>query len=144
MGNIILLPNEELADISLHLWDDIKQRTLKETFSQFQAIDFEEFFILVYETWRQLRQADYLQHVILDVVACFYDYFAEYNLQELLQSVGLDEKDLHQEALRFLPHTLQALEQQGLLDGIVKALISPFYLSETTQQFIQQYIENNI
>ena len=144
LGNIILLPNEELADISLHLWDDIKQRTLKEIFSQFQAIDFEEFFILVYETWRQLRQADYLQHVILDVVACFYDYFSEYNLQELLQSVGLDEKDLHQEALRFLPHTLQALEQQGLLDGIVKELISPFYLSETTQQFIQQYIENNV
>ena len=49
----------------------------KETFSQFQAIDFEEFFILVYETWRQLRQGEYLQQVILDVVAVFYDYFAE-------------------------------------------------------------------
>ncbi|WP_249409193.1 hypothetical protein [Acinetobacter sp. SFB] len=144
LGNIILLPNEELADISLHLWDDIKQRTLKETFSQFQAIDFEEFFILVYETWRQLRQGEHLQQMILDVVTVFYDYFADYNLQELLQSVGLDEDDLHQEALRFLPHTIQALEQQGLLDGILEQLISPFYLSETTQQFIEQYIQDKL
>ena len=138
------MPNEELADISLHLWDDIKQRTLEETFSQFQAIDFEEFFILVYETWRQLRQGEYLQQLILDVVAVFYDYFADYSLQELLQSVGLDEDDLHQEALRFLPHTIQALEQQGLLDGILKQLISPFYLSDTTHQFIEQYIQDNL
>lgn len=144
VGNIILLPNEELADISLHLWDDVKQRTLKETFSQFQAIDFEEFFILVYETWRQLRQGEYLQQVILDVVAVFYDYFADYNLQELLQSVGLNEADLHQEALRFLPHAIQALEQQGLLDEILQQLISPFYLSETTHQFIEQYIQDKL
>ncbi|MGE8560513.1 MAG: hypothetical protein ACN6NJ_06140 [Acinetobacter sp.] len=144
LGQIILLPNEELADISLHLWEDVKQRTLQETFSQFQAIDFEEFFILVYETWRQLRQGEYLQRVILDVVAVFYDYFAEYNLQELLQSVGLDEADLHQEALRFLPHTLQALEQQGLLEGILEQLISPFYSSESTHQFIEQYIQDKL
>ncbi|WP_228259930.1 hypothetical protein [Acinetobacter sp. ANC 4779] len=144
LGNIILLPNEELADISLHLWDDIKQRTLKETFSQFQAIDFEEFFILVYETWRQLRQGEHLQQMILDVVTVFYNYFADYNLQELLQSVGLDEDDLHQEALRFLPHTIQTLEQQGLLHGILEQLISPFFLSETTQQFIEQYIQDKL
>lgn len=143
LGHIIALPNEELTDISLYLWDDIKQKTLKETFSQFQAIDFEEFFILVYETWRQLRQGEYLQHIILDVVASFYHHFAEYNLQELLLSVGLDEQDLHQEALRFLPHNIAALEQQGLLDGIIKELISPFFLSDSTHQFIQQFIEKN-
>ena len=141
LANLFLLPNEELADISLHLWEDIKQRTLRETFSQFQPIDFEEFFILVYETWRQLRQTEYLQQVVLDVVAGFYDYFANYSLQELLQSVGLDEEDLHQEAHRFMPYSLQALEQQGLLDGIIQALISPFYASETTHQFIEQYLQ---
>ena len=144
LANLFLLPNEELADISLHLWEDIKQRTLQEAFSQFQAIDFEEFFILVYETWRQLRQGEYLQQVVLDVVAGFYDYFADYDLQELLQSVGLNEEDLYQEARRFLPYTLQALEQQGLLDGIIQELISPFYSSESTHQFIEQFIQEKL
>lgn len=143
LGHILMLPSEELTDISLHLWDDIKQKTLQEIFSQFEAIDFEEFFILVYESWRQIRQGAYLQHIILDVVAGFYDHFAEYNLQELILAVGLKEQDLHQEALRFLPYTLQALQQHGLLDGIIKELISPFFLNEKTHQFIQQYIEKH-
>ncbi len=140
IGHIILLPNEELAEISLHLWSDIKQRTLKETFSQLQSIDFEEFFILVYETWKELRQTKYMQQIILNVVEAFYSYFGEYTLQELLHSVGLNENDLYIEAMRFAPYSLNALEQHGLLDDIIQSLIAPFYLNEQTHQFIENYL----
>ncbi|OTG81764.1 hypothetical protein [Acinetobacter sp. ANC 4648] len=140
IGQIILLPNAELADISLHLWSDIKQRTLKETFSQFQSIDFEEFFILVYETWKELRQTEYMQQLILSVVEGFYEYFGEYTLQELLHSVGLNEDDLVSEALRFMPYSLAVLNEQGLLDDIIKSLIAPFYMNKQTHQFIENYL----
>lgn len=140
LGHIILLPNEELADISLHLWSDIKQRTLKETFSQFQAIDFEEFFILVYETWKELRQTDYMQQLILSVVAGFYEYFGTYTLQELLHSVGLNEDDLVTEALRFMPYSLNVLNEHALLDDLIQSLIAPFYISTQTHQFIENYL----
>jgi len=140
ISNIILLPNENLANIATHLWTDIKQRSLKETFSQFQSIDFEEFFILVYESWRQVRQTDYMQQVILNVVEAYYEYFGDYSLQELLLSVGINEKDLFIEAQRFAPHGLKALDQHGLLDGLIKSLIEPFYLDENTQRFIANYL----
>ncbi|OTG66716.1 hypothetical protein [Acinetobacter silvestris] len=140
IGNIILLPNEELAEISLHLWSDIKHRTLKETFSQFQSIDFEEFFILVYETWKELRQTEYMQQLILSVVDGFYEYFGEYTLQELLHSVGLNEDDLLIEALRFMPYSLAALNEHGLLNDMIKSLIAPFYMNEQTHQFIENYL----
>ena len=139
---MILLPNLELTEIILQLWHDIKHKTLQEIFSQFQAIDFEEFFVLIYETWRQLRQGEYLQQLILDVAAEFYAYFADYPLQELLQSVGLTEQDLQQEAQRFLPYTLQSLEKRGVLDDILKRLIAPFYYSDSTHQFIAQYMQD--
>ncbi|WP_010112419.1 hypothetical protein [Acinetobacter sp. P8-3-8] len=140
ISNIILLPNENLANIATHLWTDIKQRSLKETFSQFQSIDFEEFFILVYESWKQVRQTDYMQQVILNVVEAYYEYFGDCSLQELLLSVGIDEKDLFIEAQRFAPHSLTALEQHGLLDDLIKSLIEPFYLDENTQRFIANYL----
>lgn len=142
LSKIILLPNEDLANIATHLWTDIKQRSLKETFSQFQPIDFEEFFILVYESWKQLRQTDYMQQVILNVVEAYYEYFGEYTLQELLLSVGINENDLFIEAQRFAPHSLAALEQHGLLDDLIKPLIAPFYLDEHTQRFIENFLKN--
>lgn len=144
LSNIILLPNEDLANIATYLWSDIKQRSLKETFSQFQPIDFEEFFILVYETWKQLRQTEDMQQIILNVVDAFYEYFGEYSLQELLLSVGLTEKDLYAEALRFAPYSLNALDQQGLLDDIIKSLIAPFYLHVETQQFIENFLAQKV
>jgi len=140
LSNIILLPNEDLADIATHVWNEVKQRSLKEAFSQVQSIDFEEFFILVYETWKELRQTEYMQQVILNVVEAFYEYFGEYSLQELLHSVGLDQNDLFIEADRFVPHTLGALDQHGLLDEIIQSLIAPFYIDTQTQRFIENYL----
>lgn len=140
LSNIILLPNEDLADIATHIWSEVKQRSLKETFSQLQSIDFEEFFILVYETWKELRETEYMQNVILNVVEAFYKYFGEYSLQELLHSVGLDKNDLYIEADRFIPYTLGALEQHGVLDSIIQSLTAPFYLDSQTHRFIENFL----
>jgi len=141
LSNIILLPNEDLADIVLHLWTDIKHRSLKETFSQMQSLDFEEFFVLVYETWRELRQTEYMQNIILNVVEAFYEYFGEYSLQELLHSVGINQNDLLIEAQRFAPYCLSALDQHDLLDDIIQSLLSPFYVNENTLKLINGYLK---
>ena len=143
LQQIVLLPKEDLAEIALHLWADFKQRPLQEMMSQFQALDFEEFFILVYESWKELRESNYMQGIILKIVEAFYEYFGEHSLQELLHSVGLDERDLNAEALRFIPHCTQALDQHGLLDDIIRSLIEPFYIDAKTQQFIEEYFVKN-
>ncbi|MDM1763408.1 MULTISPECIES: hypothetical protein [unclassified Acinetobacter] len=142
--HIIQLPNEDLANLAYLIWSDLKQRPLKETFSQFQSIDFEEFFILVYETWKGLRQTDFMQHIILHVVAAFYEYFSEFSLQELLHSVGLNEHDLRLEAYRFIPSCIKALDEHDLLDSIIASLIAPFYQNEHTQQTIAHLMSTNL
>ena len=143
VSQIILLPSEDLADIATYIWDEVKQHSLKEMLSQVESIDFEEFFILVYETWKELRQTDFMQALILNVVAAFYEYFGEYSLQALLHSVGLNENDLFIEADRFIPYCLGALDTHNLLDDIIQSLIAPFYHNQATQQFIENYLSSN-
>ena len=143
VSQIILLPSEDLADIATYIWDEVKQHSLKEMLSQVESIDFEEFFILVYETWKELRQTDFMQAPILNVVAAFYEYFGEYSLQALLHSVGLNENDLFIEADRFIPYCLGALDTHNLLDDIIQSLIAPFYHNQATQQFIENYLASN-
>lgn len=143
VSQIILLPSEDLADIATYIWDEVKQHSLKEMLSQVESIDFEEFFILVYETWKELRQTDFMQALILNVVAAFYEYFGEYSLQALLHSVGLNENDLFIEADRFIPYCLGALDMHNLLDDIIQSLIAPFYHNQATQQFIENYLASN-
>ena len=73
LGIIITLPNEELAEISQQIWADIKTQRISGYYSQFESIDIEEFFILVYETWKELRQTEYIQSIVLHVVEAFYE-----------------------------------------------------------------------
>ena len=138
---ILQLPNDDLANIAQFIWSDLKQRPLKESFSQFQSIDFEEFFILVYESWKELRQTDFMQDIILHVVDAFYSYFGDFSLQELLHAVSLNEADLRMEAQRFGPHCLSALDSHNLLDSIIATLIVPFYQNTDTQQMIAALLE---
>ena len=143
IGQIIILPSEELTQISLELWSDIKTKPLAEAASQIQALDLEDFFILVYETWKALRQLPYMQDVIQSVVETFYAHFGEYSLQGLLSAVGIKEKDLYEEADRFVPYVLHALDQKHLLDELIQALIAPFYEEPQTQQLIHTLIQKN-
>ena len=141
IGFVITLPNEELAEIALQIWSDLKARPIRESFAQLSAIDVEEFFILVYEFWKELRQTPQIQAIILHVVDAFYESFAEYDLKSLLNAVGLEEKDLHEEAQRFAPYFLNGLNQSDVLDTLIEALIQPFYQSDSTQKLIQRFLQ---
>ena len=142
LGQIITLPSEELVEMCLQLWSDVKNKNIAESASQIQALDLEDFFILVYETWKTLRQIPHMQQLIQSVVAAFYDYFGTYSLQDLLSAVGVVEDDLYEEADRFIPHVLAALDQRELLDSMIATLIDPFYHAVETQQLITSFIKS--
>ena len=143
LSYIITLPSEELAEISLDIWSEVKTKTFKDSFSQIQSIDLEDFFILVYETWKELCETPQMQSIILSVVSSFYDYFGEFSLQALLLAVGIDESDLYEEADRFIPSTMQALADKNLLDPMILSLVEPYFSQPQTQQLIQQHLTNH-
>lgn len=141
LGELITLPNAELADFCELIWSSIQDKSIRQCCVHLEAIDFEEFFILAYESWKQLRQTALMQSLILRIVEVFYQHFAEADLQSLIVAVGLNKTDLYTEAERFLPPVLVALDQIGLLEQILKNLLEPFYNSAQTQSLIEAHIQ---
>lgn len=142
LGELITLPNDELADFCELVWSSLSEKTIYQCCTHLEEIDFEEFFILTYETWKQLRQTTAMQSLILSIVDAFYLHFAEYDLQCLLLAVGLNQADLHDEAERFIPPLLIALDQIGLLDQILQNLITPFYHRAETYNLIEHHLRS--
>lgn len=135
------LSPQELTEIGMLIWDNIKDIQIKDFSSAIKADDVEDFFILNYEYWRELRQHQGLQDLILSIVHSFYAYFAEYSLQDLLHAVGLNQQDLHSETLRFAPHFIRSLEQHGLLEPVLNHLLSPFFTRAASLDLIQQHLD---
>ncbi len=93
---------------------------------QLTPLDVEEFFVLIYEYWKELRQSQFMQGLILYGVEVFYDFYKDQSLFEVLSAIGLSETDLQTEALRFYPKVMDAFNEHGILEPLLQALLAPF------------------
>ena len=140
VAQYIQLKPDELNELGKLIWSNIKDIHIKDYIIGLSEDDIEDFFILIYESWRELRQHQGLQQLILSVVQSFYTYFAEHNLQQLIHAVGLKQQDLRIEMLRFAPYFIAHLEQPELLEPLLMQVLKPFYTRIETLEIIQQHM----
>lgn len=132
------LDTAELKDIALQVWHHIKLIPLDELSSGIAGLDVEEFFVLIYDSWRHLRRTDYMQQIILTGVDIFFDIYGQYPVAELLEEIGITQQHLTTEANRFLPQLITVLNQHHILDELIKMQLAGFYSSDTTLTLIEQ------
>ncbi len=132
------LDTAELKDIALQVWHHIKLMPLNELSSGIAGIDIEEFFVLMYDSWRHLRQTDYMQQIILTGVDIFFDIYGRYPVAELLEEIGITQQHLTTEANRFLPQLIAVLNEHHILDELIRMQLADFYSSDATLKMIEQ------
>lgn len=135
---LLSLDAAELKDIAWQVWLNIKDIPLNELSSGIEALDIEEFFVLLYELWRELRQTEYLQRLIFTGIDVFFDMYGNYPVSELLEEIGISQQHLIDDANRFLPRAIAALNQHDVLDQLIRLQLQEFYLSTATLNLIEQ------
>ncbi|AZC08281.1 hypothetical protein DKE48_014415 [Acinetobacter nosocomialis] len=93
---------EDLESLVRHIWEDIRHKKMYEFMKQLTPLDVEEFFVLIYEYWKELRQSQFMQDLILYGVEVFYDFYKDQSLFEVLSEIGLTETDLQTGSFTFL------------------------------------------
>ena len=140
LAELSLLSNDDLEMLARNIWHDHKVKPWAEYMSQLTPLDVEEFFVMVYEYWKELRQSPHIQDLILYGVKVFYDFYEDESLSDLFTAVGIEEIDLHNEALRFYPKVIQALDQHEILEPLLLVILKPFYSSNNTLNLIQKHL----
>ncbi len=135
------LDSAELKDIAWQVWQNIKHIPLNELSSGIAALDVEEFFVLIYDSWRQLRQTEYMQQIILTGVDIFFEVYGQYPITELLEEIGISQQHLVNEANRFLPQVIAVLNEHDVLDPLIKMQLADFYQSSTALSLIEKAIQ---
>ena len=135
---LLSLDAAELKDIAWQVWLNIKDIPLNELSSGIEALDIEEFFVLLYETWRELRQTEYLQRLIFTGIDVFFEFYGDYPVSELLEEIGISRQHLINDANRFLPKAIAALNQHHVLDQLIRLQLADFYFNASTLKLIQQ------
>jgi len=124
------LNDEALRKAALDFWAEVKNQPVSRFRRYVSAETLEEWFVIGYEYWRaELRHTAYYSSLIDTGIDCFFDKYENETLTFLLEEVGVTRDMILREILRFAPPVLAVLRGNGMLEGIVRRQLLPFYAS---------------
>lgn len=135
------LDDQTLTDFLQHLWVGVRDIDLHQHAIGLSALDVEEFFVLVYEDWKHLRQTEHLQRWIYTGIDVFFEVYGDYAVTDLLDEVGVTRLHMRGEIERFMPMVLDALDQSGDLTILLKTQLQPFYQDSSTLALLSSALD---
>ena len=127
---------EVVREAVLEVWDRIKRSKVSEFRRVLRSADLEDFFVIGYEYWHQLRKTDWYVQLIDAGVDGFFERYGGVTLGELLDEIGIQRDMLVADAMRFAPKAIEGLRQRGLLEPMVRRQLQDFYRSEAVQKIL--------
>lgn len=123
------ISDERIENTALDIWEQLHQRKVGMFRQYISSRDVEDFFVIAYEYWRELRQSPYYSTLIDIGVDAFFDKYGDTPLPDLLTEVGLNTDMLVREAMRFAPPILTVLKERGMLEPLLRRRLQRFYQS---------------
>lgn len=88
--------------------------------------------------WEHLRQTDWLAELTRAVVAEIFEQMGSMPFKQLVIELGVTQEKFVDIAESFSGPIVSALKSQGVLEGLIRAQLMPFYAAESTQALIEK------
>ncbi len=128
-GLLTAMSDEDIAELLMSVWDDAAARPMQELLDAVDDDDLIDLLSIGYDGWLDLREHPYLAAMVRTAVDYVFDTYGDMPLDQLLAEFGITRDDLVEEAMRFGPSALEALDEAGLLEQIVRRQLARFYES---------------
>ncbi|WP_216911147.1 hypothetical protein [Nocardia noduli] len=92
--------------------------------------DLNELVLLCYEIAVTTREKPYFGLLLDECVEVFFQKYGDYTLAAMLPELGLTGDDIATEILRYGPAVIEGAKRNGVLAGLIRERLAPFYTSE--------------
>ncbi|MGV9724875.1 hypothetical protein [Nocardia beijingensis] len=92
--------------------------------------DLNELVLLCYEIAVTTREKEYFGLLIDECVEVFFTKYGDYTLAAMLPELGLTGDDILKEILRYGPAVIEGAKRDGVLAGLIRERLAPFYTSD--------------
>jgi hypothetical protein len=132
------LDDDELAEALLGVWDRVAGRRMRDVLEATDEDDLVDLVVIAYELWLDLRGTDYLASLVDTGVDYFFDTYGATPLDALLTEFGVGPDDLVEEAMRFAPQAIAALDEAGVLADVIRRQLAGFYESGAAREVLAE------
>ncbi|MFE7744293.1 hypothetical protein [Nocardia sp. NPDC057455] len=92
--------------------------------------DLNELVLLCYEIAVTTREKEYFGLLLDECVEVFFTKYGDYTLAAMLPELGLSGDDIAAEILRYGPAVIESAKREGVLAGLIRERLAPFYTSD--------------
>lgn len=124
------MTDDDVEAAVLELWDAASGRPIRELLEAIDDDDLVDAASILYDGWLDVRTDGYLAALIDTGVDYIFDTYGSMTLDALLGEFGIDRADLVEEAMRFAPDALAALDEAGVLAATLRRQLARFYESD--------------
>ena len=85
---------------------------------------------ICYEIAVTTREKEYFGMLVRECVEVFYAKYGKHTLSAMLPELGLTAEDVSTEILRYGPAVIESAKRNGVLAGLIRERLEPFFFSE--------------
>ncbi len=130
------LDDEHLLESLLDAWEMVRHRAIGRISAYIHPADVEDFFVIIYEYWQNLRQTDFYSELLDTGIDAFFSVYGDSTLADLLADLGIRKEMMLADAMRFAPPVLRVLRRKKMLAPTLRKLLQPFYESAQVHQLL--------
>lgn len=133
------LASDEFREVVTEVWEANKHRSLSSIRDYAGHIDVEEFFVIGYEHWQELRQQKFVAALIDAGVNAVFKHIGTRKIGDILEDIGISDEMIREDALRFAPPVIAGLHKKELLRPLIRESLAEYYASDALRDVLKKH-----
>lgn len=125
-----MLRDAPVHDATMEFWDLHADEPISGLREYLTKQDLHELVGLCYRIAVTTREKEYFGLLVAECVQVFHEKYGDHTLAALLAELGLTGEDIVTEILRYGPAVVETAKRDGVLAGLIRERLEPFYYSD--------------
>ncbi|WP_328392426.1 hypothetical protein [Nocardia sp. NBC_00416] len=125
-----MLRDAPVHDATMEFWDLHADEPISGLREYLTKQDLNELVGLCYRIAVTTREKEYFGLLVDECVQVFHEKYRDYTVAALLGELGLSGEDIVTEILRYGPAVIETAKRDGVLAGLIRERLEPFYHSD--------------
>lgn len=133
---LTVIKETPLTDAALEVYDLFAGEPVSDLREFIEVEELRALIGAVFDLVTTVKNRDYLAELIGDAAGILLEYYGDYTVAGLWKEVGVTPQLLRDEFVRHAPPVIEIAKRDGVLAGLIRQRVEPFFRSETVREIL--------
>ncbi|GAB0101764.1 hypothetical protein JMUB6875_07280 [Nocardia sp. JMUB6875] len=133
---LTVIKETPLTDAALEVYDLFANEPVSDLREFIEIEELRALIAAIFDLATTVKNHEYLAELVGDAADILLGYYGEYTVAGLWKELGITPEMLRDEFVRYAPPVIEIAKQEGVLAGLVRQRVEPFFRSEAVRDIL--------